>query len=93
MDMKMDMMLQIMDRQMSINVEDLYVAPAQEVVASSSGIETRIEPPIYDVGDVGVSVELVETCVQSQETTYEALSGDGAAARVGLGEHEDIVIS
>ena len=30
---------------------------------------------------------------QSQETTYEALLGDGAAVIVGLGEHEDTVIS
>ena len=50
----MDMMLQLMVRQMGINIEDLYVALVQEVVASSSGIETRIEPPIYDVGDVDV---------------------------------------
>ena len=89
----MDMMLQLMARKIGINSEDLYVSLVQEVVVSLGGIETRIEPPIYDVGDVVVSEKLVETCVQSQETTYEALSGDGAAAIVELGEHEDTIIS
>ena len=78
---------------MGINIDDLYVAPVQEVIDSSGGIETRIEPPIYDVGDVGVSAESVETCVQSQETTYEALLGNGVIAIVGLEECKDTVIS
>jgi hypothetical protein len=93
---------------MGANIEDLYVAPVQEVVDSSGGIEKRKEPPSYDVGDVGVSTKSidvglhssiidsqsgVESCVQSQESTYEALLGDGDATIVGLGECEDIVIS
>ena len=36
----MDMRLQLMARQMGINIEDLYVAPVQEVVDSSGGSET-----------------------------------------------------
>ena len=87
---RMDMMMQLMARQMGIN---LYVAPVQEVVAYSDGTETHIKPPIYDVGDMGVSAELVETYVQSQETTYEALSEDGDATIVELEECKDIVIS
>ena len=47
----MDMMLQLMARQMGINIDDLYVALVQEVVDSPGGIETHIEPPSYDVGE------------------------------------------
>ena len=36
---KMDMILQLMARQMGINIEDLYVAPVQEVVDSLGGNE------------------------------------------------------
>ena len=37
---KMDMRLQLMARQMGINIEDLYVALVQEVVDSLGGNET-----------------------------------------------------
>ena len=36
----MDMRLQLMARQMGINIEDLHVAPVQEVADSSGGSET-----------------------------------------------------
>ena len=83
---------------MGINIDNLYVASVQKEVVSSGGIETHIEPPSYDAGDtksidVCVSAESVETCVQSQETTYEALSGNGATTIVGLEECKDTVIS
>ena len=57
----MDMMLQLMARQMGINIGDLYVAPVQEVVDSSGGIETHIEPPSYDADDMeSINVGLEE---------------------------------
>ena len=57
---------------MGIDIDELYVS-------SSGGIETRIEPPSYDVGE-------------SQESTYEALLGDGDATIVELAECKDTVI-
>ena len=65
----MDMMLQLMARQMGINIDDLYVAPVQEVVDSLGGIETHIVPPSYDF-------------CESQVSTYEAFLGDGDATIV-----------
>ena len=48
----MDIMLQLMARQMGINIDNLYVAPVQEVVDFSGGIKTQIEPPSYDFGEI-----------------------------------------
>ena len=79
MDMQMDMMLQLMARQIG-NIDNLHVAPVQEVVDSLGGIETHIEPPSYDVGE-------------SQEITYEALSEDVDATIVESEECKDTVIS
>ena len=48
---QMDMM-RLMARQMGINIDNLYVAPVQKEVVSSGGIETHIETPSYDAGDM-----------------------------------------
>ena len=63
----------------------------QQEVDFSSGTKACIESPSYDIGDVGISVELVdlglcssitdlqldvESCVQSQESVVEDLEED-----------------
>ena len=56
-----------------IIIGDLYVrshgfAIVQEAVTSSGGIETCIESPSYDVGDVGVSAESIDVGLCSSIT-------------------------
>ena len=68
---QMDMM-QLMARQMGINIDNLYVAPMQKEVVSSYGIKTHIEPPSYDVGDmesINVGLEECKDTVISAATS------------------------